>query len=99
MTVYVGYETSLSDDSIAVEREAETVNNIDDVSRANSTTYAVAMLLASICMLIIGFLLFDMTLDDTFILPIANSTWIGAVLFITSLGGSIVAFMNFICAF
>lgn len=95
MTVYVGYETSLSDDSIAVEREAETVNNIDDVSRANSTTYAVAMLLASICMLIIGFLLFDMTLEDTFRLSIADLTWVGVALGITSLGGGIVAFLNF----
>ena len=67
MTVYVSFGTNLSDysqkDSITVERVTETVYNIDDVSRENSTTYAVAMLLASICMLIIWFLLFDMVLD------------------------------------
>ena len=31
----------------------------------DSTTYAVAMLLSSICMLMIGFSLVDITLDDT----------------------------------
>lgn len=61
----------------------------------NRTTYAVVMLTASICMLMIGFLLFDMTLEDTFILPIADSTWVGVALGIASLGGGIVAFLNF----
>ena len=78
MTVYVSFGKNLSDysqkDSITVERVTETVYNIDDVSRENSTTYAVAMLLASICMLIIWFLLFDMVLDETFILSIADLT-------------------------
>lgn len=61
----------------------------------DSTTYAVSMLAASICMLMIWFLLFDMVLDDTFILPIADSTWVGAVLCIASLCGGAVAFINF----
>ena len=96
MTVYVGFGTSLSDDSITVERVIETVDNIDDVSRANSTTYAVDMLLASICMLIIGVLLCDVALDDTFIL--SNLTGVGTFLVITSLGEGILAFINFMCA-
>lgn len=66
------------------------------VSIANSTTYAVAMLAASICMLMIGLLLFDMALEDTFRLPIADSTWVGVALGIASLCGGIVAFLNFI---
>ena len=61
----------------------------------DSTTYAVAMLLASICMLMIWFSLLDMTLEDTFILPIANSTWAGVALCIASLCGGAVAFLNF----
>lgn len=100
MTVYVSFGTNLSDysqkDSITVERVTETVYNIDDVSRENSTTYAVAMLLASICMLIIWFLLFDMVLDETFILSIADLTWIGVALCITCLGGGIAAFIVFL---
>ena len=65
------------------------------VSIANSTTYAVAMLAASICMLMIGFLLFDMALEDTFRLSIVDLTWVGVALGITSLGGGAVAFINF----
>ena len=63
----------------------------------DSTTYAVVMLTASICMLLIGFLLFDMALEDNFRLSIADLTLVGATLFITSLGGGIVAFINFMC--
>lgn len=61
----------------------------------DSTTYAVSMLAASICMLMIWFSLLDMILDDTFLLPIVDSTWVGVALCITSLGGGIVAFLNF----
>lgn len=57
----------------------------------DSTTYAVTMLAASICMLMIWFSLLDMILDDTFL-----STWAGAALCIASLCGGAVAFINFI---
>ena len=57
----------------------------------DSTTYAVSMLAASICMLMIWFSLLDMILDDTFL-----STWAGAALCIASLCGGAVAFINFI---
>lgn len=67
--------------------------SLSAVSIANSTTYAVVMLAASICMLMIGFSLVDITLDDTFIL--SNLTLVGAALCITSICGSAVAFLNF----
>lgn len=57
----------------------------------DSTTYAVSMLAASICMLMIWFSLLDIILDDTFL-----STWAGAALCIASLCGGAVAFINFI---
>lgn len=60
----------------------------------NSTTYAVDMLAASICMLMIWFSLVDVTLDDTFLL--SNLAWVGTFLAITSLCGGAVAFLNFI---
>lgn len=56
----------------------------------NRTTYAVVMLTASICMLMIWFSLLDIILDDTFL-----STWAGAALCIASLCGGAVAFINF----
>lgn len=62
----------------------------------DSTTYAVSMLAASICMLMIWFSLLDMILDDTFLLPIVDSTWAGVALCIASLCGGAVAFINFI---
>lgn len=67
--------------------------SLSAVSIANSTTYAVVMLAASICMLMIGFSLVDITLDDTFIL--SNLTLVGAASCITSICGSAVAFLNF----
>ena len=75
MTAYVGYGTSLSD---------------------NSTTYAVSMLTTSICMLMIWFSLVDVTLDDTFLWPTVDSTWVKVALCIASLCGGAVAFLNFI---
>lgn len=69
--------------------------SLSAVSIANSTTYAVVMLAASICMLMIGLLLFDMALEDTFHLSIVDLTWVGVALGITSISGGIVAFINF----
>lgn len=62
----------------------------------NRTTYAVVMLTASICMLMIWFSLVDVTLDDTFLLTIVDSTLAGVALCIASLCGGAVAFINFI---
>lgn len=61
----------------------------------DSTTYAVDMLAASICMLMIWFSLVDVTLEDTFLLTIVDSTLAGVALCIASLCGGAVAFINF----
>lgn len=98
--VYVTFGTNMSDylhkDNVAVERTVETVDNADDISKANSITGTVGMLAASICILMLGFIFIDLTLDGTFVMSIADFTWYGVALCITCFGVGLAALITFI---